>query len=45
MDITKIGCGLDSTGSKYGLVAGSYKNGNEAWPSIRGREFLDHLSD
>jgi hypothetical protein len=29
-------CGLDSSGSGYGPVAGSCENGNEPWGSIKG---------
>jgi hypothetical protein len=28
-------CGLDSSGSEYGPVAGSCKPGNEPWGSIK----------
>jgi len=35
------GCGLDSSGSGYGLVAASCENGNEPSCSIKGWEFLD----
>jgi hypothetical protein len=35
------GCGLDSSGSGYGLVAGSFEDGNEPSGSIKCREFLD----
>jgi len=39
------GCGLDSSGSGLGPVAGSCKYGNELSGSTKGREFLDQLSD
>jgi hypothetical protein len=38
-------CGLDSSGSGYGPVAGCCENGNEPSGSIKGGEFLDSLSD
>jgi hypothetical protein len=34
-------CGLDASGSGYGLVAGCCEHGNEAVGSIKGGEFLD----
>jgi len=38
-------CGLDSSGSGYEPVVGPYEGGNEPSGSIKGREFLDYLSD
>jgi hypothetical protein len=38
------GCGLSSSGSGYGPVAGSCEHGNEPLVSIKGGEFLDQLS-
>jgi hypothetical protein len=38
-------CGLDSFGSRYGLVAGSCEHGDEPSGHIKGVEFLDQLSD
>jgi hypothetical protein len=38
-------CGLDSSGSGQGPVAGSFEHGNEPLVSTKGREFLDLLSD
>jgi hypothetical protein len=38
-------CGLDSSGSGYRQVVGSCEYGNESSGSIKGREFLDQLSD
>jgi len=34
-------CGLDSSGSGYGPVAGSYEESNEFSGCIKGWEFLD----
>jgi hypothetical protein len=34
-------CGLDSSGSGYGPVAGSYKHGNEPSGSLRGGTLFD----
>jgi hypothetical protein len=34
-------CGLDSTGSGYGPLAGSCGHDNETSGSIKGEEFLD----
>jgi len=34
-------CGLDSSGSGYGPVAGSCEHDNQPSGSIKGREFLD----
>jgi hypothetical protein len=34
-------CGLTSSGSGWGPVAGSCEHGNEPSGSIKGREFLD----
>jgi hypothetical protein len=36
MDLKEIGCGLDLSGSEYGLVAGSCEHGNKTLASIRG---------
>jgi hypothetical protein len=33
--------GLDSSGSGYGQVVGSYEHGNEPSGSIKGGEFFD----
>jgi hypothetical protein len=38
-------CGLDSSGSGCGPVAGSCEHGNETLRSIKGGEFLDYLND
>jgi len=38
-------CGLIASGSGQGLVAGSCENSNEPCGSIKGRGFLDYLSD
>jgi hypothetical protein len=35
------GCGLNSSGSGQGQVAGSYEHSNEPSDSIKCREFLD----
>jgi hypothetical protein len=37
--------GLDAPGSVQGPVAGCCEHGNEPSGSIKGREFLDKLSD
>jgi hypothetical protein len=34
-------CGVDSSGSGWGPVAGSCEHGNEPSGSIKGGEFLD----
>jgi hypothetical protein len=34
-------CGLHSSGSEHGLVAGSCEHGNEPSGSINDKEFLD----
>jgi hypothetical protein len=34
-------CGLDSSGSGYGPVAGSFEHGNEPSGSLKGEGFLD----
>jgi hypothetical protein len=39
-----LGRGLDSSASGQGPVAGSFEYGNSALDSIKGREFLHHLS-
>jgi hypothetical protein len=36
---------LRSTGPREGQWEGSCKHGNEHWGFIKGREFLDELSD
>jgi hypothetical protein len=45
MDLRKIGwevdCGLDSSNSGQGPIAGSCEHGNELSVSIKGRELLD----
>jgi hypothetical protein len=38
-------CGLDSSGSVYGPLVGSFERGTEPLGSIKGGEFLDCLSD
>jgi hypothetical protein len=38
-------CGLNPSSSGEGPVAGPYKHGNESLGSIKGGEFLDHMSD
>jgi hypothetical protein len=38
-------CGLNSSGSGQGLVVGSSDRGNELSGFIKGRTFLDQLSD
>jgi hypothetical protein len=38
-------CGLNSSGSGQGPVAGCCEHGNELPGSIKGGEFLDWLSD
>jgi hypothetical protein len=38
-------CGLESSGSGQGPVAGSCEHSNEPLGSIKGEEFLDKLSD
>jgi hypothetical protein len=39
------GCGLDSSGLRQGQVVGPCEYSNEPLGSIKGREFLDKLSD
>jgi mevalonate pyrophosphate decarboxylase len=39
------GCGLGSSGSGYGSVAGSCENGNEPLCIKKGRQFLEYLSE
>jgi hypothetical protein len=34
-------CGLDSSGSGYGLMAGSCQQDNNCFVSVKGWEFLD----
>jgi hypothetical protein len=42
----KVGkCGVDSSGSGYGPLAGCCEYRNEPLDSIKGSEFLDCLSD
>jgi hypothetical protein len=38
-------CGLDSSGTGCGPVAGSCEHDNEPSGSIKAEEFLDYLSD
>jgi hypothetical protein len=38
-------CGMDSSGSAEGQVAGCYEHGNEPRGSTKGGEFLDEPSD
>jgi hypothetical protein len=38
-------CGLDSTGSDYGLTVNFCEHGNESSDSIKGRKLLDQLSN
>jgi hypothetical protein len=38
--VTVEGYGLDSSGSGYGLVVGSYEHNNEPLGSIKDREFI-----
>jgi len=38
-------CGLDSSGSGYGTVAGSCEHGNESLFPQTARNFFDWLSD
>jgi hypothetical protein len=38
-------CGLDASGSGYGLVAGSCENSNEPSDPVKGGKFLDWVSD
>jgi hypothetical protein len=38
-------CRLDSSGPGFGPVSDSCEHGNEPWGSIKGREFLNWLSD
>jgi hypothetical protein len=38
-------CGLDSTGTGYGPVAGCCEHGNELSGSTQGGEFLKYVSD
>jgi hypothetical protein len=35
-----VGCGLDSSGSRYGPVTGSYERVNESSGSVREGEFI-----
>jgi hypothetical protein len=39
-----LGCGLDSSGSGYGLVTGSCEHGNKYLDSIKCGVFLEKLS-
>jgi len=41
MDLQKIGCGMDSSGSGQGPVVGSCEHSNEPLGSIKGREYPD----
>jgi hypothetical protein len=45
MNLKEIRCGLPSSGSRWGPEAGSRECGNETSDSIKGREFLDKLTD
>jgi hypothetical protein len=47
MDLREIGlrCGLDSSGSSLGPVAGSCERGNEPSDSKKDRVFLDYMSN
>jgi hypothetical protein len=45
MDLNEVGCGLNSSGSGLGPVAGYYELGNEASYSIKGRELLCRIND
>jgi hypothetical protein len=38
-------CGLDSSDSGQGLMVGCFEHGNELSDFIKGREFLDYMSD
>lgn len=38
-------CGLDSLGSGYEPMQGSWGHGNEPYGSKKGREFLNYLTD
>jgi hypothetical protein len=38
-------CGLDSSDSEYGPVAGTCEHGNKPSGSIKDGEFLDYLID
>jgi hypothetical protein len=38
-------CGLDPSTSGYGLVAGSFEQGNDNSDSTKGGKFLDKLDD
>jgi hypothetical protein len=38
-------CGLEAYGSEQGLATASCEHGNEPSGSMKGREFLDYLSD
>jgi len=40
-----VNCGLYPAGTGQIPVAGSCGHGCKIWVSIKGREFLDHLSD
>jgi len=45
MDHRELECRLDSCGSGRGVIARFYEHSNEHLCSIKGREFLDQLSD
>jgi hypothetical protein len=38
-------CGLDTSGLRYGPVAGFYEDSNEPSGSVKGGEFIDQLND
>lgn len=39
-----IRCGLDSSGSRYSVVAGSYEEGNETCGFIKDGELIEQLN-
>jgi hypothetical protein len=43
IDLREIG--WDVSGQRWGWVAGNYEHSNEPSGSIKGREFLDQVSD
>lgn len=44
MNLKKMECGLDSTGSEYSLMAASFEHDNEHSSSKRGKQFPDQWS-
>jgi hypothetical protein len=44
-EIWWVRCAMDSSGSGLGPLVGSYEHGNESSVSIKGKRFLDQLSD